>query len=161
MKRKYEKFEEDNSMYECTVWGCKWQGKEDEKKTKEALFKIERMENKQEKHKWYNEIISFAEGEVIEVKHKEGDTWTTAITPQFNDERYVFRVKPEPKYIPFTFEDREVFRGKWVRRKKDNAEFIIHIISRNYVNGYSYEEAYIELEFIDGTPFGKLEGGVK
>ena len=161
MKRKYAKFEEDNSMYECTVWGCKWQGKEDEKKTKEALFKIERMETNNKKHKWYNEIIAFAEGKAIQARSLGGKLWVAAENPQFANDRYEFRIKPESKYIPFTFEDRDIFRGKWVRRKKDSAEFIIHNISRNYVIGYRWEEAYIELEFIDGTPFGKLEGGVK
>lgn len=34
MKRKYAKFGEDHSIYECKVWSCKWQGTEDEKKLK-------------------------------------------------------------------------------------------------------------------------------
>ena len=34
MKSKYAKFGEDHSMYECTIWSCKWQGTEDKKKLK-------------------------------------------------------------------------------------------------------------------------------
>src|SRR5690606_5521425 len=28
-----------------------------------------------------------------------------------------YRVKPEPKYVPFTWEDRDLIRGKWLKTK--------------------------------------------
>lgn len=60
------------------------------------------------------------------------------------------------KYIPFTFEDRDELRGKWVRHKESHNEFMIYLIGENHVNGHSWEESLEEFEFLDGTPFGKL-----
>lgn len=68
----------------------------------ESLLKIDKNSKK---HKWYNEIIAFAEGKEIEVRcNHEGAPWfLPATTPQFCNPKYEFRVKTKPKYIPFTF----------------------------------------------------------
>src|SRR5690625_684932 len=116
------------------------------------------------KHKWYNEIVAFAEGKTIQSKRPdEPDKWQDDHYPLWNDPNIRFRVKPEPKYIPFTFEDREELRGKWVRRKSSGNECLIYHLSEAHVNVYSWEESIEEFEFLDGTPFGKLaeEGGEK
>lgn len=65
-------------------------------------------------------------------------------------------------YVPFTFEDRDLFRGKWLRRKTDKAEFYpcevyqksIYFQAGNYI---SYVDGFERFEFLDGTPFGKLK----
>lgn len=85
--------------------------------------------------------------------------WVVAEDPPFNHGLFEFRVKKEDKYIPFTFEDREVFRGKWIRNKATNSEFIITLIKKKKVDLLSYDQAFYKWEFLDGTPFGKLEGG--
>lgn len=71
--------------------------------------------------------------------------------------------KVTSKIIPFTFEDRELFRDKWVRFKKGTDEFKINAIAKdgimicghngNFVHNYDY--MLEKLEFIDGKPFGK------
>src|SRR5690625_4566251 len=109
------------------------------------------------KHKWYNEIVAFAEGKTIQSKRPdEPDKWQDDHYPLWNDPNIRFRVKPEPKYIPFTFEDREELRGKWIRRKGINDELVIYNISEEGVNAYTWKEALEAIEFLDGTPFGKL-----
>lgn len=63
----------------------------------------------------------------------------------------------------FTFEDRELFRDKWVTNKGCSPEFkIVAIDSQGVVLGYvdktchkTYEEMMKYFEFIDGKPFGK------
>lgn len=110
------------------------------------------------KHKYYNEIVAFAEGKTIQARIKE-DAWTWFDTPnpQFGDNVYEFRIKPEPKYIPFTFEDREELRGKWIRRKSINDEIVIYNLSKTRVNGFTWDQSLEEFEFLDGSPFGKLK----
>lgn len=65
----------------------------------------------------------------------------------------------------FTFEDRELFRDKWVVSKggiKAEQKIwsicdqgITLLISGHKFRNFTFEEALEELEFIDGTPFGK------
>lgn len=66
------------------------------------------------------------------------------------------------KVVPFSFEDRELFRNKWVRRSGEPfscTEFLITFIGEEKIkvgsDFYTYEEAIEMLEFIDGKPFGK------
>ena len=116
------------------------------------------------RHKYYKEIVAFAEGRTIQAKYigipNEG-IWVDDPAPYFGNSKYEFRIKPEPKYIPFTFEDREELRGKWVRRAGTDNEAFIHSMRKTHVNGFTWKESIEVLEFLDGTPFGKLveEGG--
>lgn len=79
-----------------------------------------------------------------------------------------FRKKLKKQYIPFTFEDRDVFRGKWVKSKSGFTEGLIEGIY-NINNGtfimkgihhagefICFEQAFEELTFLNGSPFGKL-----
>lgn len=66
----------------------------------------------------------------------------------------------EPKYVPFTFEDRDIFRDKWVTFKGLELEYRILIIKQSSIvlpsaHGMEYKEAFKELKFKDGSPFGK------
>lgn len=70
--------------------------------------------------------------------------------------------KVTKKVVPFTFEDRYLFRGKWVRKKGSLKEELIVAIMDGHIHigvhtsyKYSMTEACEELEFIDGNPFGK------
>ena len=109
------------------------------------------------RHKYYNEIIAFAEGRTIQSKRPdEPDTWQDDHYPLWNDPDIKFRIKEEPKYIPFTFEDRDELRGKWVRRKSTGVETIIYYIDKGHMNGCTWEQTLEKFEFLDGTPFGKL-----
>lgn len=67
------------------------------------------------------------------------------------------------RVVQFSFEDREVFRDKWVRNKGCSPELkIIAIDSKGVVLGYAdktchktYEEMITYFEFTDSKPFGK------
>ena len=68
------------------------------------------------------------------------------------------------EYIPFTFEDREMFRDKWIRLKTGKNEHKINFISQdssvscaNWPQPESLSDLFKTHEFIDGTPFGKLK----
>lgn len=70
--------------------------------------------------------------------------------------------KVTKKVVPFTYEDRELFRGKWVRIKGSLKEELIVAIMDGHIHigvntsyKYSMIQACEELEFIDGNPFGK------
>lgn len=67
------------------------------------------------------------------------------------------------KIVKFTFEDREEFRGKWVKGK-NGVEYLITLIRPSgigfidvdgCVSFVDYEKALERIEFIDGRPFGK------
>lgn len=70
------------------------------------------------------------------------------------------------EYVPFDFEDRDLFRDKWIRSRGGNVErriicvdkfdIVVCTNSGKYCN-MSYETAFDLEEFIDGTPFGKLK----
>lgn len=65
-------------------------------------------------------------------------------------------------YVQFTWEDRELFRDKWVRIHgcECDESKIIGIDRRgvSFIHGnVDYEKMFKESEFIDGKPFGKLK----
>lgn len=72
---------------------------------------------------------------------------------------YKYRIKPEPKLIPFTFEDNGLFKDKWIIFKEDR--FMCKIIGfdekRVYFrsNDYTYFEFLRFFTFEDGSPCGK------
>lgn len=117
---------------------------------------METQKKMKNRHKWSNEILAFAEGKQIQSKRPDVlDEWEDDDFPLWNDPDTKFRIKPEPEYTPFTFDDREELRGKWVRRKSSGNECLIYHLSEAHVNTYSWEESIEEFEFLDGTPFGK------
>ena len=64
-------------------------------------------------------------------------------------------------YIHFTFEDRELLRGQWVRKKRSKEEesMIIYIGEHKVEtdgNYYTYQYLFEDFEFINGKPCGKL-----
>lgn len=74
----------------------------------------------------------------------------------------IYRIKKEPEYVPFTFEDNKLFRNKWIRVKNCIPLTIIKCFGPKGLlndpdNWISYEEAFNRFEFEDGTPFGKLK----
>jgi len=67
---------------------------------------------------------------------------------------------PLDEHIPFTFEDKELLKGKWIKHKTDSSHILINYISDTTVgidgSYYTYEELFRDFEFIDGKPCGKL-----
>ena len=109
--------------------------------------------------KWAKEKQAFAEGKTIQFK--SGDMpWCEASDPSWiSYDNY--RIKPEPKYAPFTREDWDLFKMKEVRNNPDNGVVVVIISCDN--DGVrcgrvecTYEAAFDSIVFADGTPFGKL-----
>lgn len=102
---------------------------------------------------------AFEKGAIIEYYDEPYQMWIIATDPSWN-KFSKYRIKPEPKYIPFTWEDREELRGKWLKRKDYNVEKLpTTICNKDVMIGdqfYSYKELLKDFTFLDGTPCGKL-----
>lgn len=65
------------------------------------------------------------------------------------------------KLVPFTWEDREMLRGKWIRKKECTHEIRITNIlfdgddKELRINGISAANIFDKWEFLDGSPCGK------
>ncbi len=106
---------------------------------------------------------AFKEGKTIEELYDRDTEWKVVETPLWNFHNYQYRVKPEPKYVPYDSVS-EVERNKWVR-KKDGPNVLRVISAINtytnevYVTVYRWctiKEFFEEFEYEDGTPCGKL-----
>ena len=77
----------------------------------------------------------------------------------------IYRIKKEPEYVPFTFEDNKLFRDRWIRVNGMEcitkvAYYDDKVISVGFDNKNierTYESSIKVFEFEDGTPFGKLK----
>jgi len=110
---------------------------------------------------------AYSEGAIIEFREKPELSWIEASYPDFLKHNE-YRIKPEPKLVPFKFEDNKEFRDKWVRLKSNTNDLVCRIISfdkfclrlsSNYnkfeVDNYSYEILLKNFIFEDGSPCGK------
>lgn len=97
-----------------------------------------------------------------EYLHPDG-TWKKADNAPFNNMRlYRRRITPTVTYVPFTWEDREQLRGRWIRFKHPgSAEFLISKLYNSdkhgvMANDYSASSLLDEAIFLDtGKPVGK------
>lgn len=113
-----------------------------------------------EKNKHYKEIVAWAKGKTIEYYSNYSEKWKIITSPSWN-KNIKYRIKPEPKYVPFTFDDADKLIGKAVTSNNG----IIHIITEiNKVNMFigsnvyvSYDTLFKHYTFLDGTPCGKLK----
>jgi len=109
-------------------------------------------------------LKAFEEGKDIEVF--DNNRHVTVINPlftAFNFDKYEYRIKPQPTYIPYTWGDRDLFRDKWIRLKTAQNEHRINFIGdydvascANWESPKTLIDLFNNYEFIDGTPFGKL-----
>ena len=86
--------------------------------------------------------------------------WWDIPDPDFREEMQ-YRIKPEPEYIPFTFEDAEQLIGKTIKSKSGNSIYIITAINYEYIgiwkNNINYDQLFDIYTFLDGSPCGKLK----
>lgn len=74
---------------------------------------------------------------------------------------YPVVIPKKKKLVPFTWEDREMLRGKWIRKKECTHEIRITTIlfdgddEKLRINGISAVDLFNKWEFLDGSPFGK------
>lgn len=95
------------------------------------------------------------EGKEIEFLPLNGE-WVKVHIPTLDISTYDYRVKPEPKYVPFTYEDANELIGKAVKHKSLNYVELIKFISDTHVGDISFVELFQYYTFLDGTPCGKL-----
>ena len=101
-------------------------------------------------------IQAFADGKAIE--YKNAGNWKLATGPDWsNDIQY--RIKPEPKLVPFTFEDKDLFKNKWFKLKTTSGLFKASYMDKSLIAIGASQNSYFELmqlfEFEDGSPCGK------
>lgn len=107
---------------------------------------------------------AFCEGKTIEYRIKPSCEWTPYLATgelSWNWWDNDYRIKQEPKYIPFDFTDAESLIGKPIKRKHANLLIIINTITPAEINlshGYkiSFETLLENYEFLDGSICGKL-----
>jgi hypothetical protein len=111
-------------------------------------------------------------GEVVEVKFIDntGTAWginlrrgARSINRQYFDEWTEYTEPKPPRYIPYTWEDREQLRGRWYRLKENNSEHMVRDVRIDScdadvmcINGMTVSYFIEECEWIDGTPCGKV-----
>lgn len=133
--------------------------------------------NKQQAKDLLPIIQAFAEGKTIEFRNKSFKEWTEIENPSFDPTITNYRIKPEPKYRPFKdavecwqeMQKHQPFG--WVKKTCGNCNFL-HIMELystgiviNNVDNFgcfknlikTYNVAFVETTFADGTPFGIKE----
>lgn len=99
-----------------------------------------------------------------------GHKWQTLLrTPCIANNAYpydgmqflVIFKKKEKKLVPFTKDDAPLFAGKWVKSMDTNITGVYMIIGYahshvvTFADSMSYERAMKDIQFTDGSPFGK------
>lgn len=107
-------------------------------------------------------IQAYEDGKVVQYEAYTGE-WYSVKTPEWNFQKWSYRVKPEPeppRYEPFGFEDDLV--GKVVIYNERKHLIVLQDQTRIFITGIgwiSYDN-HVFLNLIknqDGTPFGKLK----
>ena len=106
-------------------------------------------------------LLAYSQGMLIQISNN-GNHWVewNATNPDsiFNYNHY--RIKPQPKLVPFTFEDNKLFRDKWIIEKIDR-NFIGKITGftnsqiQTTMQCIGYITLFKEYEFENGSPCGK------
>ena len=117
-------------------------------------------------------IQAWADGKIIQVREK--GRWVELCIDDFTRSPDMYRIKPEPKFRPFKTQEEcwnEMLKHHpfgWVIDKADNKYFDISMIyhsteikSETKVitvgKAHTLKEAFNNLTFTDGTPFGIRE----
>ena len=97
------------------------------------------------------------DGKEIEYRNGYYPTWKRTPNPLWDWSTTDYRVKPEPEYIPFTFEDAEFLLGKVVKNKKENFLTVITWCFNEAVNMGDFKQLLCDYTFLDGSPCGKIK----
>jgi hypothetical protein len=107
-------------------------------------------------------ITAFAEGKKVRTRDKgTQDEWIEIKGEPSWYPNQEYDVMPEPKYVPFTFEDAEVFVGKTVIAKDKSCGGVITYFNKSKmligVFDTKYNVLLRDYLFLNGSPCGKLE----
>lgn len=100
---------------------------------------------------------AYEDGKEIEFYHNGYSKWRKSPDPTWDWYRNDYRVKPEPEYIPFTFEDAEFLIGKAVKHKKEDYLIVIAWCTNEATSLANYKKLLDDYIFLDGSPCGKLK----
>ncbi len=107
----------------------------------------------------WEQILAFKNDKAIQVKSLSTGIWHDTNDPSFGI-MYEFRVKPEPKLVPFTYLDAKDLIGKAVIGKIDKSVRLIGVVTENDImlSNSSYLISFRNLLdyylFLDGSPIG-------
>ena len=117
----------------------------------------------------YQEFIdAFNSGKTIQASKSFDftDEWKDLSFPLFTLPVERYRIKPEPKCVPFTFEDAKFLIGKTITEHPKYSGKVVRMITGVYERGVdinlskstilSFESLLENYVFIDGSPCGKL-----
>ena len=122
-----------------------------------------------EKAKELSEILkAYSEGKTIQIfKNNE---WVDVVGELYNTmySFEVLRIKPEPVLVSFTFEDKDLFKDRWVKVKNSyggsgslnkivnvNSTGVIFINANGSIIKKTYEELLEQCSFEDNSSCGK------
>ena len=110
--------------------------------------------------KHWDVIEAFKEGKQIEWFSEIDEKWAYTKEPEFHG-HYKYRIKEEPKYIPFDFSDAQKLIGKIII--KDDSTSVLHMIVSIdddgvvfYDDHFSFKELFELYKFLNGSICGKL-----
>lgn len=109
--------------------------------------------------KWAKEIEALQNGKTIQ--YRINKDWIDIETPNF-DECGNYRIKPEPKLVPFDLTDAEKLIGKVVKNNTTSKliEMVVAVNEHSVIcqSGMWYYTRFLkDFTFIDGSPCGKEE----
>ena len=105
-------------------------------------------------------FAAFSHGKSVQYSIIGRNEWVDDLNPDFSVTKD-WRIKPELKVVPFTFEDNLLFRDRWIYNKTNKLPGIMRIISYNDMNVHvesaaiGYQNLLMNFEFEDGSPCGK------
>ena len=113
-------------------------------------------------------LQAFADGKAIQSRCIKGDTslWYDDERPNFVDDDFEYRIKPEAKYRPFKDAEecwKEMLRHEpfgWVKSKDSQKFLACKAFGKTLIfigiedKPYNYKEVLRDYNFADGTPFG-------
>ena len=102
-------------------------------------------------------LQAFDEGKEIEWKFRREKFWKEATNPCWNFNSYDYRIKPQPKFVPF--DEKDDLIGKIVRNEETNSSYLIIGQTNGGLligNGNcSYGFLFQRYTFLDGSICGK------
>ena len=114
---------------------------------------------------------AYANGKKIQCNYncQDNEGWVDTDNPSFNWDKYVYRIKPEPKYRPFKNQEEcwtEMLKHQpfgWIRNNDTQRLCNIGSIGRNncgvVIDNFIlyFDYAFNVYNFVDGSPFGIKE----
>ena len=114
---------------------------------------------------------AYANGKKIQCNYncQDNEGWVDTDNPSFNWDKYVYRIKSEPKYRPFKNQEEcwtEMLKHQpfgWIRNNDTQRLCNIGSIGRNNCGVVIdksilyFDLAFNTCNFVDGTPFGIKE----